>query len=565
MARLTGAVTNRPHLADRRQQRPYEQGSRATFFLGEVDAVAGAAELDITLGATTSGKVALPARTSLAITLGARTAWTVTPSTSSPHTGLPEVVFEIGFDDQPLTFAPAWTDVSSRLRGVGGITTKRGRSYEFDRMETGTLQGVLSNRDAALSPENTASPYAPVRSTRPLRASFVWGSNYPAFRGISEGYPQSYTNLGLDAVVEVQANDLFYALNNSRFTPGSTTLGEALAVVDTDGEMVVSVGQTALPMPQAVPFEITFSGTETATVTEIVNDTEYRVTRTAANSAAHLVGATVTTQAVSFGQAYSGERIREVLEAVFGPVNVGGWYDLDAGQSLIAPSENLATTSPLEHINLVTEAEFGRFFVSRAGKFTFRDRSSIIVDYLTPVFTFRALEQTTGTEVPFRLEQPLEHSEEKLFNRVKITIPSGYAVDIKDQPSIDEHFERVFEKQYPYANPNDADSAAHFVLSRNSADTLRLPEIIVQGAKDAERLWPLLLEREIGDRVTFRYLPAGGGDEIVKDMAIEAISHRRSAADHQVAFQCTEVDSTQYWILGLTDYSELDTKTRVAF
>ena len=245
----------------------------------------------------------------------------------------------------------------------------------------------------------------------------------------------------------------------------------------------------------------------------------------------------------------------------------GEWWDLEQGQSLIAPSENLAQVSPLEHINLVTAAEFGRFFVSREGKFAFRDRHSVVVDNLTPAFVFK--DGATGSQVPYVLEAPLEHTEEKLYNRVRITIRGGdydgQVVDVSDQDSIDDHFERIFEREFPYANLNDAESAAAFVLTRNSEDTLRLPAISVQGASNPSVLWPLLLSREIGDRATFRYQPVGGGSEIVKDVAIESISHRKSISDHAVIFQCSEVDSTNYWILGLAGYTELDSTTRVGF
>ncbi len=171
--------------------------------------------------------------------------------------------------------------------------------------------------------------------------------------------------------------------------------------------------------------------------------------------------------------------------------------------------------------------------------------------------------------MPFFLNGDLEHSEEKLYNRVKITIQGGdyegQIVDVSDQASIDEHFERVFEKTFPYARLNDAESAALFVLSRNSEAQLRLPGISVKGAVDPVNLWPQLLSREIGDRVRFRYQPEGGGDEIDQDLAIDGISHAIRPGDHVVTFQCTEVDSTNYWILGVAGYTELDTTTRVGF
>lgn len=483
---------------------------------------------------------------------------------------LPSVTYQVAFTSPPLTLGPAWEDLSSRLRELG---TRRGRAYEFDRVETGTMSGRLSNNDAELTPANTASQYAPILSTRPVRAILQWEIPYDAFRGITEGFPQTYQSFGKDAFVQLQAADLFYGLNNSRFIPGSTTLTAAMAAgVPQNTEETITVSSTALPMPQAVPFDIRVAGltdewpVENMTVTEIVSATEWLVTRSDEITYEHPVGAAVETDAVSFGQALSGERIRQVLERVGFDAN---WYDLDAGQSVMAESGNLAGVNPLEHINLIAEAEFGRFFVSRAGRFTFRDRHSIILDHMSAVFTFRDGADIPGGEMPFVLEGEISHAEDKLYNRVKITIDGGpydgQIVDIANQDSIDEHFERVFEKTYPYANLNDAESAAQYVLARFAEAQLRLPAIAVRGALSPTELWPKLLAREIGDRVGFIYQPEGGGDPIDKDLAIDGISHSVTPGDHVVRFQCTEVDANQYWILGEAGFSELGQTTVLGF
>jgi hypothetical protein len=471
----------------------------------------------------------------------------------------------MAFPSPPLDVTPAWTNLSPRLRGV---SNKRGRSYEFDRMETGTLTGVLDNRDSALSPENTSSPYAPLRSTRPTKLELVWaGVTYPAWQGIAEGYPQAFPYFGKDALVESHASDFFYALNRGGFVPGSTELTGALAVATANAEQFITVASTALPMPQVVPFTIHVSssdvvqkeGTEDIEVLEILTATTYRAKRgTAPNT--HPVGAAVTTDVVSFGEELSGTRIQNVLTNIgFSSV----WWDLDAGTAVMAASEDLAGTNPLEHINLIAEAEFGRFFVSKAGKFTFRDRGSVVTDHLTPVVTFVDLVTATGagTEIPFVLEGVLEHSEDKLYNRVKITIPDGTVVDLKDQTSIDEHFERLFEKSWPYANVNYAEQAARRILASQSEQTLRIPTLAVKGALDPNKLWPLLLPLEIGDRCRFKYQPQGGGALFDKQVIIEGISHSATPEEHIVRFQLTEVDPNQYWILGVAGYSELGQTT----
>lgn len=475
---------------------------------------------------------------------------------------LPTVIYEVAFTSPPLTASPTWVDLSSRLRDEGGINTTRGRAYEFNRTETGTMRAQLNNRDAALSPANTSSPYNPLKSTRPVRARLQYEQTFPLFYGITEGYPQAYPHLGKDAIVELAASDLFYALNQTRFTPGSTSLTVAMTVGQ-ESDVTISVGSTDLPMPQAVPFTIKIDeGLETeedVTVDAITSSTTYTVTRPSVQQA-HAAGAAVTTDAVSFPEELSGTRIQRVLDHVG---FTSSWQDLDSGQTIMAASEDLANVNPLEHINLIAEAEFGRFFVSRDGKFTFRDRHSIILDFLTPSMTFRNL-PATGMNVPFRIDGALEHSEDKLFNRVRITIPSGEITDVKDDASIADHFERVFEKSWPYASVNDAEAAAYFILGRSVSHSLRLPRISVRPAVRPS-LWSTILAREIGDRATFYYQPEGGGTAINQEVIIEGISHDRTADEHTVSFQLTEADSNDYWILGLAGYSELGVTTFVGF
>lgn len=523
----------------------------------------GSVVLPITFGRVVQSAAA-PARVAQTFTFGMVVGGVKPASTSQFQ---PSIAVDIGFTSPPLTASPAWTDVSARARG---ISTKRGRSYEFDRMETGTTTNVLSNRDSALSPANTSSPYNPVKSNRPYRVRFIWDKQtYPAWRGISEGYPQAYPSLGQDALVELHGNDLFYALNRARFSPGSTILASPLEVVPQNTEETITVASTALPMPQSVPFTITVAGvteewpSEDMVVEEILGPTTYRVTRSQETTWEHPASAAVTTDAVSFGQAFSGERIRQVLERVgFG----SDWYDLDEGQSLIAASEDLANVNPLEHINLMAECEFGRFFVSREGKFTFRDRHAAYVDNLTPVATFTGGDITpAASDVPYKIEGALEHSEEKLYNHVRITIPSGEVVEMRDEASIEDHFIGTFEREWPYARLNDAESAARYILSNSSEDTVRIPELEVSPAHNPSLLWPLLLARELGERFRFRYQPEGGGSVYDKHLIIEGISHGARPGDHKMRFQGTEVAPTQYWVLGRTDYSELGSTTRVGF
>lgn len=532
------------------------------------------AALDLTSTATISvvGRVGVEVAGALLL---ASTATFAIRSGPAVVVDLPQVLVDYAFDDTPQTYAPLWTSLSGRVRA---ISSKRGRSYEFDRFETGTSGHVLDNRDSALNPENSESPYHPLLSTRPYRVRLAWaGTVYSLFRGTAEGYPQAYPSYGEDALVQGESVDPFYALNQARFVPGSTTLTEALSIVppppegeEVDLEAIVRVASTELPLPQAVPFVVSVAGltpewpTEEIEVVEILDDTTWRVLRSAQQTWEHPIGAAVTTTVVSFAEEQSGTRIRRVLEAVgFGPE----WYDVDEGQTPIAASDDLSSTSPLEHISLVAEAEFGRFFAGADGRYVFRDRHASYLGYLEPVIRLSDTPSSTGDpiEVLYSLGGDVEHSEEKLYNRVIITIPSGEIADVSDQASIDQHFERVFERSWPYARVVDAEAAALWVLGRSVDHSLRLPSLVVRPVSHPDEWWPLVLSREIGDRGEFALTPDGGGDPILKEVVIDGIEHVRGPGRHEVRFSCTETDPNDYWILGVSGYSELGETTWLAF
>ena len=112
----------------------------------------------------------------------------------------------IAFTDGPYVASPAWTEVSTYVRG---ITTHRGRSSDFDQFDTGTAQIILDNRDRRFDPFYTSGPYygnlIPRRQIRIVGQ--IGGSTYEVFRGFVAGWPVSWSEAGKDSTVTLQAFD----------------------------------------------------------------------------------------------------------------------------------------------------------------------------------------------------------------------------------------------------------------------------------------------------------------------------------------------------------------------
>lgn len=385
--------------------------------------------------------------------------------------------------------------------------------------------------------------------------TYVW-TVADVFNGYVEGFPQEWPSLGFDSLVQQRAVDAFLALRFSKLIPASTTLSQPLAAQPTASTSEnIAVGETGLPMPQAVPFTLTV-GSEAMTVTAILDATTYRVTRGGENSAAHDAGATITSDAVSFGTELTGARVRNVLERI--GMSPAQW-DIEDGQTLLAPSQNLAGTDPLAHLNEVAEVEGGRFFAARDGKLTFLDRH-----HLFKVETSsRATLGDGAGELHYR-DIRVTHEQERIYNIVRVTAADGTIAEVRDQASIDDHFERVLEKSWPLANPNEAWAAARYLLKRYSRMQVRIPELVFAGRSDPNNLWPVLLGMELGQRYRVVRRPSND-DPIDKELLVEGIAHSGTPSNIETRVQMSLADTTHYWRLGVTGYSELGSTTRVGY
>ncbi|MFG2589046.1 LamG-like jellyroll fold domain-containing protein [Streptomyces sp. NPDC048438] len=79
-----------------------------------------------------------------------------------------------------------WTDITSRVDMVQGVTVSRGASDELSETQPGTATLTLDNSDGALTPGNPNSPYYPfVRRNAPIRISAL---HYPVRTGAAP-YP----------------------------------------------------------------------------------------------------------------------------------------------------------------------------------------------------------------------------------------------------------------------------------------------------------------------------------------------------------------------------------------
>jgi hypothetical protein len=525
---------------------------------------------------------------------GARTA-TGTRGQSPAAAGYPQVLLGVSFATDPL-LDPAYSDVS----------TSRGRSWEYDRMEAGTAQYQLSNRDSRFNPLNSSGPYYPnVLPSRRVTASVLYnGHTYPLFAGFAEGYPQMFVQAGADATVQQQATDWWFVLQQLKFPngqlfPQETTgsridrvlglAGVALAdrniavgqstvsavgsqtaatgVATGDGGAIsagesVTIGGTVYSFATTLTsaYQVLLNANVLLNLKAAVNGETGAGTVYGAGTAAHptvsctvVTSNTLTLQARAAGVA--GNNI-----ATVGPAHLPFAEATLTGGTVTSPLDN---TSLLEHILLMGDVEQGRLFVSAAGVVTFIDRHQVFKTELTSRGTFG---DGGGSELPYAADPPptVNQDESRIFNSVRITLDDQTVVTSRSQASIGTYFERTLEKTLPYADVNEAQDAADYAIYRLASPQTRISELTLK-PQSAAALWPVALGVELGQRWTFKLRPKGGGTIISRDVIVDGVSHDSAPSVWQTKLRLVPADPQTYWILENATYGILDSNTRLAF
>lgn len=179
----------------------------------------------------------------------------------------------------------------------------------------------------------------------------------------------------------------------------------------------------------------------------------------------------------------------------------------------------------LTELRLVADTEIAELYVDGSGRVVFRDRASLEADERS------ALSQAefgdTYPEMPY-VDLGVSGDDSTLFNQVRATRTGGAEQTADDTSSQATYLIRTFERSDLIAD-SDAQAAtwASYVLARAAAPEswTRFDSITIDPRLEPLTLYPQVLGREFGDRVTIVRRPPGGGDPIRRDVWIRGIAH----------------------------------------
>lgn len=214
----------------------------------------------------------------------------------------------------------------------------------------------------------------------------------------------------------------------------------------------------------------------------------------------------------------TGTRIGRILDGL-------GWSatlrDIDAGDVVV--QSTTLDGNALEEMLLNAETEAGELYVTGDGKVFFRDRSGITDD--TRSNTSQATFGDQAGELRYK-NVTLSNDDTQLYNRIIITRVGGTVQTANDVSSQDEFLLRSFERSDLIMTTDGAAlNYAQYVLSLSAQPELRFENLTLNPQYDETNLFPQALNRLIGDRITIRRRPPGGGTMIEQECFIRGITH----------------------------------------
>lgn len=281
----------------------------------------------------------------------------------------------------------------------------------------------------------------------------------------------------------------------------------------------------------------------------------------------------------SFPAQTSDARVNAVLGAIGWTVGGAAWLlnisklGIDTivgptGDRLVTPGSatlaaaTLTNASALSHLQDVANTEQGLLFTNVQGQVVFYGRQHALgVPQLASLGTFGE------NEMPYVSIQ-LAGDDSEIWNEVRLTAVGGTEQTASDATSQSQYYLRTFPNTATLHNSDlQASSMAFAILHRYAQPARQVVQMTLDGEADPENIYPQMLGRELGDRVTVIRRPQFGGTPITQVSTIQGIDIAYDAVQPawSTSWRLSPADTATYWILNSSTASQLGTTTRLFF
>lgn len=252
----------------------------------------------------------------------------------------------------------------------------------------------------------------------------------------------------------------------------------------------------------------------------------------------------------AYSQESSGTRVGNLLDAADWPADK---RDLNVGQSDVQ-AYSASDRIVLNAIRDTAATESGTFFIDPSGDAVFRDRLARITASSQATFGDSGAELRYAGLVP-------SYDDSNIWNDIPVK-PEGLTVQrAQDTTSQD----RYGHRQLPefgalITTEAEALDAANWALRRLKDARQRVDSLTVHGHRNDDLLTQVLT-RKVGDRITVKRRPPGGGDPMTLDVFIEKVNHQVGEKTWTTTWQLSPASSETVWLIGTVGFSEIGETT----
>jgi hypothetical protein len=190
----------------------------------------------------------------------------------------------------------------------------------------------------------------------------------------------------------------------------------------------------------------------------------------------------------------------------------------------------------LDYFQKLAQTEAGEFYMEVDGNVMWRDRSALADDARSNS-SQATFGDGGGSELPY-VDIVINYDEVQIRNDVTITPDGGTPQRATDATSIDRYGRHTYTESGSYDETDaTALTKAEAILAKYKDPKLRVTQIVIDPLRDPNNLFPEVLGRKIGDRITVKRRPMDVGSAISQDCWIEGIDHDVSPGIWKTTFQ----------------------------
>lgn len=215
----------------------------------------------------------------------------------------------------------------------------------------------------------------------------------------------------------------------------------------------------------------------------------------------------------------SGARVSRILDSVSWPQGAE-YRTISVGDSTLQGTT--LDRSAWEELLKVQDSEIGQVYVDAAGRVVFRNRHALMED--TRSATVQGAFGDDAGELPF-VEADLAYDDTTLANVVRIANVGGTQQTAEDVTSQQQYLIHTHERTDLLLQTDlEAADYAAFVLYQAKDPELRFTNLSINARDDDDALFPQVLGRDFGDRISLTRDPPGGGT-VTRAAFVVGVSH----------------------------------------